>query len=48
MNEQLYGGTYSTDSYNFGEITDVFPVEADWDGYKHHGYCWVILEVIVE
>lgn len=34
-----YGATYSTDRENFGEITSIFVVGADWDGYRFHGYC---------
>jgi len=34
-----FGATYSTESHNFGEIISVFPVDADWDGYRFHGYC---------
>ena len=34
-----YGATYSTDSENFGEITSIFEVDANWDGYRFHGYC---------
>jgi hypothetical protein len=37
---QLMGATYSTDKADFGRITSTFPVSQDWDGYKHHGYCW--------
>lgn len=36
---QNYGATYSTDPDTFGEITNVFPVPDDWDGYRFHGYC---------
>jgi len=34
-----FGATYSTDPENFGEITAIFEVAADWDGYRFHGYC---------
>jgi hypothetical protein len=34
-----YGATYSTDPESFGEITVIFEVAADWDGYRFHGYC---------
>jgi hypothetical protein len=34
-----YGATYSTDPDNFGEITHVFEVDPDWQGYRFHGYC---------
>ena len=35
-----YGATYCTESgADFGKITHVFPVAADWDGYRYHGYC---------
>ena len=37
---QKYGATYSTERENFGEITHVFPVDDDWQGYTFHGYCW--------
>lgn len=37
--EMHFGATYSTESHNFGEITSVFVVDADWDGYRFHGYC---------
>ena len=43
---KFYGATYSTESYNFGEIIAVFEVSADWDGYKFHGYCWAPQELI--
>lgn len=36
---KLYGATYDTSAENFGEITSVFEVDADWDGFRHHGYC---------
>lgn len=34
-----YGATYSTDPDTFGEITAIFNVEPEWDGYRYHGYC---------
>jgi hypothetical protein len=34
-----YGATYSIDPENFGEITAIFEVNANWDGYRFHGYC---------
>ena len=45
---KYYGATYSTESHNFGEIIDIFPVEADWDGFRYHGYCWAPAEMIPE
>ena len=35
----FFGATYSTESHNFGEINHIFVVDADWDGYRFHGYC---------
>lgn len=35
----VYGATYSTNPDTFGVITNVFPVEPEWDGYRYHGYC---------
>ena len=35
----MLGATYSTESYNFGEITSIFVVDESWDGYRFHGYC---------
>lgn len=40
VEERWFGATYSTDSWNFGEITSVFEVSSDWDGWRYHGYCW--------
>lgn len=35
-----YGATYCTESgEDFGKITAIFEVDADWDGYRFHGYC---------
>lgn len=41
MNETTYyGATYCTESgEDFGKITAIFEVAADWDGYRFHGYC---------
>lgn len=35
---QYYGATYTIENDEL-EVTSVFPVDADWDGYKFHGYC---------
>jgi hypothetical protein len=37
--KEFFGATYSTKASNFGETISVFPVSADWDGWRHHGYC---------
>jgi hypothetical protein len=37
--EKFYGATYSVEKDSFGEITGVFEVEPDWDGFRFHGYC---------
>ncbi len=38
--EQSYGATYCTEvTEDFGKITAIFEVAADWDGYRFHGYC---------
>ena len=43
----LYGATYNTESgEEFGKITSVFQVDADWGGYRHHGYCWPTQEQV--
>ena len=34
-----FGATYSTEAHNFGELMSVFVVDADWEGYRFHGYC---------
>ena len=37
---QNFGATYNTTpGEDFGEITSIFLVDVDWDGYKYHGYC---------
>jgi hypothetical protein len=46
---RFYGATYSTDpGPDFGRITSVFEVEADWDGYRFHGYCRATPEEFAE
>lgn len=37
---KYYGATYSTEKWNFGEILSTFEVDADWQGFRYHGYCW--------
>ena len=44
----LYGATYSTDEHNFGEIVNVFEVDADWEGYRFHGYCRLTASEVAE
>lgn len=40
MNETFWGATYNTEpGPQYGEITDVFEVESDWQGFRYHGYC---------
>ena len=35
-----FGATYDTNpGEDFGKITGIFPVGADWDGHRYHGYC---------
>ena len=35
----FFGATYCTESgEDFGRITSVFAVDADWVGYRFHGY----------
>ena len=46
MSVKYWGATYSTDAWNFGEITSIFVVPEDWEGYRHHGYCWCPLELV--
>ena len=46
-NHAAFGATYSTDTANFGEIISVFPVPADWQGFRHHGYCWASDDEII-
>ncbi len=36
---KYYGATYDTSKECFGEITAVFEVPSDWDGFRFHGYC---------
>ncbi len=43
-----YGATYSTEPDNFGQITSVFTVSEDWDGYRFHGYCLPTQEDVAE
>lgn len=45
---QLYGATYSTDIETFGEVISTFPVDADWDGYRYHGYRWATKKEVGE
>ena len=33
-----YGATYETGREGFGEITSIFEVAPDWEGYRFHGY----------
>ena len=33
-----YGAAYVIEDDQL-VITNVFPVDADWDGYRFHGYC---------
>jgi hypothetical protein len=42
-----FGATYIIEN---GElvITGVFPVEPDWQGFRHHGYCRPTAQEIVE
>ena len=44
---QAYGATYSIEDDQL-VITHVFPVDADWDGYRFHGYCRPTAEEIAE
>lgn len=46
MEKKHYGATYSIDAWNFGEIIEIFEVPADWQGFRHHGYCWCPEELI--
>ena len=31
-----------------GEVTAVFPVGPDWDGYRFHGYAWATREEVLK
>lgn len=42
---QRYGASFSTDHDNYGEILNVFPVEDDWQGFRHVGYMSVPTEL---
>jgi hypothetical protein len=42
---QNYGATYTVED-GVLVITSVFPVDADWDGYRFHGYCRPTVEEI--
>jgi hypothetical protein len=46
--KRYYGATYSTDAHDFGEIISVFEVDADWDGYRFHGYCRLSAAYVAE
>ena len=43
-----YGATYNTSPDQFGEITAVFLVDADWQGFRFHGYCLPTAEEVAD
>lgn len=42
---QRYGASFSTEKHNYGEILNIFPVEDDWQGFRHVGYMSVPTEL---
>ena len=44
---EFFGGTYEfVDGVSV--LTNVFPVESDWEGYRFNGYCKVSKEEAAE